>query len=450
MARRDQHIIIVGAGLCGGLLALRLAQYGYRVSLVEKRGDMRKMEVESGRSINLALSDRGLKALRLVGLEDKMRTACIPMKGRMIHGLDGTLRFSPYSGRPGDYINSVSRSDLNRVLIEEADVHDHVRLYFDAKCTAIDFDKSEVHYQQNGETGVLHGDVIIGTDGAGSVVRRELMRVITSDEEREDTQFLSHGYKELSIPPSRSGGWKIEKNALHIWPRGTFMLIALPNLDGSFTVTLFLSNHGEISFDSLDSDEKVISFFNEYFPDTLYAMPDLVQDFNSNPVGRLGTLKCYPWHYKDKCLLMGDAAHAIVPFYGQGMNASFEDVTILDEILSKDEEWLSVFEKYQSQRKENTDAIADLALDNFYEMRDHVDDEAFVQKRKIETQLEQQFPSYYSKYSMVTFNENMPYASAMKKGRKQDDLLLELCSTGRAENMKLLEILKFLEENVEA
>jgi len=449
MKRKSEHIIIVGAGLCGGLLALRLAQRGYQVSLYEMRGDMRLGEVDAGRSINLALSDRGLRALRLVGLEERMIEECIPMHGRMIHSVEGELRLSKYSGRQEDFINSVSRSDLNRILIEEADKHQDVSLYFDAKCTGIDIENNEVTFDQNGKTITAKGDVIIGTDGAGSRVRREMLSHVSDENKEDEAVFLSHGYKELSIPATETGGWRIDKNALHIWPRGEFMLIALPNLDGSFTVTLFLSYNDEVGFNHINSDEEIMSFFTTYFPDTLTHMPEIVKDYNDNPVGRLGTLKCFPWQHNGKLMIMGDAAHAIVPFYGQGMNASFEDVFVFDECLDKfDDDWQQVLPYYQKLRKPDTDAIADLALDNFYEMRDHVDDKVFVKKRQIEMQLEQTFPDYYSKYSLVTFNEHISYEQAMKQGRKQDEILLELCRSGKAAEMSLEEIRQYISHYV--
>ncbi len=440
MKANNQHIIVVGAGLCGSLLALRLAQRGFRISLFEKRGDMRKVEVEGGRSINLALSDRGLRALRMVGLEDRMRKECIPMKGRMIHDETGELRFSRYSGRGRDYINSVSREDLNRILIEEADVHDHVQLYFDTKCTAVDFETNTVTFTKSGEEIKYQGDLIIGTDGAGSKVRREMLAQIDDETKQDQSIFLTHGYKELTIPPAENGQWRIKTKALHIWPRGTFMLIALPNLDGSFTVTLFLPIEGKNGFEDLDSDEKIMEFFNYYFPDAVTHMPELVNDFHDNPVGKLGTLKCYPWQYEGKATIMGDAAHAVVPFYGQGMNASFEDVIVFESCLDSGETWKDVLECYQEKRKEDADAIADLALDNFYEMRDHVANQAFIKKRAIEMKLEQHDESYYSKYSMVTFDEHMPYSEAMRRGRRQDKVLMEICASGEADDMTLEEI----------
>ena len=444
----NQHIIIVGAGLCGSLLALNLAKKGYRISLFEKRGDMRKELVDSGRSINLALSDRGLKALRLVGLEDRMRKECIPMRGRMIHSVAGDLRFSSYSGRERDYINSVSREDLNRILLEEADVHDHVNLHFNTTCTRIDFDSKTIFFNKDGEEINISGDLIIGTDGAGSRVRREMLAQIKDENKQDQSVFLTHGYKELEIPPAADGQWRIEKNALHIWPRGTFMLIALPNLDGSFTVTLFLPYEGENGFSDLDSDDKIIQFFERYFADAMPHMPDLIEDYHRNPTGKLGTLKCYPWQHNGQVVVMGDAAHAIVPFYGQGMNASFEDVVVFDSCLEEGSTWKEVLELFQHRRKADADAIADLALDNFYEMRDHVANESFIKKRQIEMDLEQKFTSYYSKYSMVTFKEDMPYSEAMEKGRKQDEILLELCASGAVDDMSLKDILDVVEHKV--
>lgn len=424
-------IIIVGAGLCGTLLALRLAQRGYRVSLHEKRPDMRKTEIDAGRSINLALSARGLMALDRVGLKERILQECIPMRGRFIHPIDSKPFLSPYSGRPEDYINSVSRGGLNMVLLDEADKWDDVQVHFDSNCQRVDL-KSATAYFKNTETGEMveeQGEIVIGTDGAGSAVRRSMMAQTIPLLFNYSQSFLRHGYKELSIRPAADGGFRIEKNALHIWPRGNFMIIALPNLDSSFTVTMFHPFGGEMGFDNLDTEAKVRSLFETHFPDLIPYMPHYVEEYFENPVGTLGTIKCYPWQAYGKTLIMGDASHAIVPFYGQGMNASFEDVRVFDDILNEHEgNWEKVFKEFQEARVENANAIADLAIDNFHEMQDRVDDPDFIKKRRLEMQLEQTFPDYYSKYSLVTFRPELPYAKAMELGRKQDELLLKLCT----------------------
>ncbi len=429
----EKKILIIGAGLCGSLLAIRLAQRGFKVKLIEKRADMRKQTVTAGRSINLALSDRGLRALRLVGLEEAVLPLCIPMNGRMIHAVSGATQAFSYSGRQGECINSVSRGGLNCLLLDKAESLDNVELIFEIDCIKANLKTGEATFQsiQSGETWVETADSIFGTDGAGSVLRQRFLNHSAALRFNFAQDFLSHGYKELTIPAGGSGQFLMEKNALHIWPRGTYMLIALPNLDGSFTVTLFLPyEEGEWSFQQLNTKEKVIAFFETQFPDALQLMPDLDEAFFANPTGTLGTIKCFPWQHRGQFLLMGDAAHAIVPFYGQGMNASFEDVLVFDTLLDQyPTDWEALFQAYQTIRKKDTDAIADLAIDNFYEMRDQVANPTFMKKRSLELLLEQQYPNdYYSKYSMVTFRDDMPYSEAMQRGRQQDAFLLERCA----------------------
>jgi kynurenine 3-monooxygenase len=439
---KKKKILIVGAGLCGSLLAIRMAQRGHQVLLHERLPDMRKTPLTGGRSINLALSDRGLKAIKSAGLKDAILRTCIGMEGRMIHGVDGEKRFSKYSGRKGEKINSVSRTGLNITLLNKADEYDNVKVQFNSKCTGVDIEKAIGFFQDENQNNIeVSADVVIGTDGAGSSVRKSVM-ARTSDLLFNFSQnFLQSGYKELEIPPAESGGYRIESNALHIWPRGKFMMIALPNLDGSFTVTMFHPYEGDGGFNTLDSEEKLTNFFKKYYPDSLEHFPNLVEEYFNNPVGLLGTIKCYPWQAFGKTLVMGDAAHAIVPFYGQGMNASFEDVNVLDETLTEcNEDFEKAFELFQEKRAHNTNAIADLAVDNFYEMQDKVDDEAFIRKRKIEMQLEQSYPDYYSKYSLVTFQEDLPYEEAMIRGRKQDELLLKICSASDWESIPIATI----------
>lgn len=427
--KKQDKIIVVGAGLCGTLLAIRLAQRGFQIALYEKRSDLREGVKDAGRSINLALSDRGLRALEKADLKETVLKECIPMRGRLVHPLGGEPFLSPYSGRSSNYINSVSRPGLNIVLLKEASKYRQIEMRFDASVTKVDLKAAKIAYTKDGELKYDEGAVVIGADGSGSVVRKSMMARTTELLFNYSQSFLRHGYKELSICPNEDGGWKIEKEVLHIWPRGRFMIIALPNLDGSFTMTMFHPFGSEIGFDNLDTKEKVKSFFEEYYPDLLPYIPHYQQEFFDNPVGKLGTIKCYPWQAFGKSLIMGDASHAIVPFYGQGMNASLEDVSVFDHILEEHgPNWAKVFKIFQDQRICDANAIADLAIDNFYEMRDHVDDLNFIRKRRIEMQLEQQFPDYFSKYSLVTFKPNLSYEQAMKLGRKQDELLLEICS----------------------
>ena len=453
MSTKD-HILIIGAGLCGSLLALRLAQRGFKITLVEKRPDLRKVTQDAGRSINLALSDRGLRGLRLAGVESAAKKLCIPMFGRMIHDKEGNTFLSKYSGRDNEYINSISRPGLNMLLLDAAEAMPNVEIIFNHSCEALDLEKGSAtfnEYETNEEI-TLQGDIVIGTDGAGSVVRRNMFqyrKFLFSFSQ----QWLTHGYKELEIPAATDGGYRTDKGALHIWPRGEDMLIALPNLDGSFTVTLFAPyENSDYCFNNLTSKEKVLAYFNKEYPDAVALMPTLAEEFFENPTGPLGTIKCSPWNCYGKTLVMGDAAHAIVPFYGQGMNASFEDVVVFDEILDAHEgDWSVVFSEYEKARKLDTDAIADLAVDNFHEMKEHTASPLFQQKRKLETAFEAEFPQeYYSKYSLVTFNENISYNDAMKRGRAQDKAILNLIDDGNlSEDMSLREKLEMVQKETE-
>ncbi len=450
MNKKD-NILIIGAGLCGSLLALRLAQRGYKVAIYESRPDLRTTDISAGRSINLALSDRGFKALRLAGVEEKAREICIPMYGRLIHDKEGNTFSSNYSGRENEYINSISRGDLNGILLTEAEKHENVTIHFNKKCTSVNIENTIANFKdyKTKEEFSVNAEIIFGTDGAGSILRKSYYlekKFLFS----YGQNYLSHGYKELEIPADKVGNHLISKDHLHIWPRGEYMLIALPNMDGSFTVTLFLSyDEGEYNFNNLTSEEKITIFFEEEFPDALTIIPSIKDEFLNNPTGALGTVKCSPWSYENKTILMGDAAHAIVPFYGQGMNASFEDVTVFDEILNQDlGDWEIIFKAYEKARKEDADAIADLAIDNFHEMKDHVANPIFKEKRKLEMDLEKAFPNeYFSKYSMVTFNENISYSEAMKKGRAQDKALLNMVAHHDLDSISdLKEVLEKVQE----
>jgi|TARA_B110000967_G_scaffold40221_1_gene40076 kynurenine 3-monooxygenase len=430
---KQENVLIIGAGLCGSLLALRLGQRGFNVRVIEMRQDLRKVDISAGRSINLAFSNRGLKAIKMVGLESKVESLCIPMHGRMIHDKEGNTFLSNYSGRENESINSISRELLTALLLDEAEALDNVTIEFNKRSTKVDFEAKIGHFEDTVSGGAFEvsADLIFGTDGAGSSLRKSYFQ------ERKflfsfSQNYLTHGYKELTIQPTKSGEFKAFKNALHIWPRGDFMIIALPNLEGSFTVTLFLSYEtGEYNFNNLTTPEIVTEFFKKEFPDALDLMPDLVEEFFENPTAPLGTVKCFPWHYKGNSLLLGDSAHAIVPFYGQGMNASFEDVVEFDAFLDQHKgDWEATFKAFETHRKVDTDAIADLAIDNFHEMKDHIANPIFQEKRKIEMALEAEFPEiYYSKYSLVTFKETIGYNEAMTVGRAQDKAILNMLST---------------------
>ena len=463
------NVVIIGAGLAGSLLAIYLAKRGVQVDVYEARGDMRQETVAAGRSINLALSDRGIAALREVGMDDYMLAEAVPMYGRMIHPVSGATKLLPYSGRKGEYINSVSRSGLNIALMNEAEKYSNVQFVFNERCVDFDCASGEVMLESGRSR---RADTVIATDGAGSAVRQSMERQLSGFE--MSSVFLEHGYKELHIPPAADGGFLLEKNALHIWPRHQFMMIALPNSDGSFTCTLFLSAEAEpptlaagmmptlnniddtptglppvytgdsASFDKLNSPDAVRRFFDREFPDAVPLMPTLVEDFFENPTGQLGTVKCWPWNVGGKALLLGDSAHAVVPFYGQGMNCAFEDVRVLDSLIEKhDKDWEVIYDECGQLRKVNTDAIADMAEENFYEMRDRVADPVFQRKRELETKLEQTYPDYFSKYSMVTFREDLPYSIAKQKGNAQDRLLMEICAS--VENFSEVDLEKVMD-----
>ncbi|MEZ5307709.1 MAG: NAD(P)/FAD-dependent oxidoreductase [Pyrinomonadaceae bacterium] len=453
----NSKVIIVGAGLAGSLLSLYLAKRGIETVVYEARGDIRTEEMSAGRSINLALSDRGIAALREVGMDDFMLREAVPMYGRLIHAKDESLGYLPYSGRKGEYINSISRGGLNAALIDEADKYSESKFYFNKRCIGFDCKTGEAFFEDglSGEKFAVKGATVIGTDGAGSAIRRSMMASPGSLPRFDYSQrFLEHGYKELSIAPrsrfagnvpddlpDAEGEFLLRKNALHIWARHKFMMIALPNFDGSYTCTLFLSFEGTDSFEAIDSgawdgsgDPKsaLNSFFESEFPDALRLMPELVKEYFENPVGNLGTIKCFPWNVGGKALLLGDAAHAVVPFYGQGMNASFEDCRELDRLIGElGDDWGAVFPALGDSRKKNADAIADLANENFFEMRDHVADPVFRMKRELETRLEATIPEYYSKYSLVTFREDIPYSEAQRLGNLQDEFLMRICREAR-------------------
>jgi len=426
-----RNIIIIGAGLVGSLLAIFLAKRGYKVSVYERRPDMRRGSEFGGRSINLALSNRGWWPLEQAGVADEVREMIIPMKGRMIHDLNSELTFQPY-GNEGQFINSVSRAGLNMLLINSAESQG-VDFNFEHFCLDVDLENTIVKLENSSQVKNVSSDLIIGADGAFSAVRFAMQM---TDRFNYSQQYIDHGYKELTIPASKNGEFQLEKNALHIWPRGNYMLIALPNQDASFTCTLFFPFEGDPSFSSLKNTNQVEEFFNTTFPDAVSLLESMPAEFFLNPTSSLVTVKCYPW-VKDKVLLIGDAAHAIVPFYGQGMNAGFEDCRILNGLIEEfDENWDEILLAYQKKRKPDGDAISSLALKNFIEMRDLVGDSNFILRKKIETKLHEIYPDkWIPLYSMVTFNEKMRYSEAERIGKIQGKIMDQVMMTSDIEKI---------------
>src|SRR2546423_9449842 len=426
--------VLIGSGLAGGLLAAYLGRRGYNVDLYERRADPREGNIVGGRSINLALSTRGIHGLEQLGIADEVLRHAIPMRGRMIHDKSGDLHFAPYEVDPKNCINSIGRGALNTTVIEAAQRYPNVRVHFNHKCTDVDLDLATAHLVDSGVEAAVstanqevtaRGDAIIGVDGAFSAVRQSMQLKI--DNFQYDESYLAHGYKELTIQPGPNGSWQMEKNALHIWPRKSFMMIALPNPDGSFTCTLFWEFKGPRSFATTKTDDDVRRFFEEEFPDAVPLMPNLLDDFRNNPTGSLVTIRCAPWFYQDKVCLVGDAAHAVVPFYGQGMNAAFEDCVVLDECLAQFPEDLHrAFAEYFHRRKVNADALADLALGNFIEMRDKTASKTFRAKKRLDHFLEAALPGIYLPlYTMVTFTR-IPYAKAARRARIQDAIVYSI------------------------
>lgn len=427
MTAAHDNITIIGAGLNGPLLAIGLARRGFSVQIYERRPDMRRVAMSAGRSINLALSTRGIHALAQIGLWDRMQKIIIPMKGRMMHAVHSELTFQPYGKDEHEVINSISRADLNIALLNAAEA-EGVKILFQQRCVGIDLKTGsiELRDERSGETRMLSCGVLIGCDGAASIFHREMLKLPRFNYSQ---QYLDYGYKELTIPSAGNGKHRLETHALHIWPRGNFMLIALPNIDGTFACILFLPFEGADSFAQLTAPSPLMEFFRSNFPDVLPLMPTLVENFFANPTGSMVTIKCSPWHVDGRCLLLGDAAHAIVPFFGQGINCGFEDCTCLLDLLDRHgPNWERVFTEFEADRKINTDAIADLAVENFVEMRDRVADPRFLFRKKVELALEAKYPRLFvPKYAMVTFHR-IPYSVAMKRGIVQDRMLAELCN----------------------
>lgn len=424
--KRPEQITIAGAGLAGALLAVLLGQRGYQVRLLESRPDMRRSKISAGRSINLALSSRGIHALGLAGLLDQVNELLIPMHGRLLHLPDGSTQYLPYGQKAEEVIYSVSRRDLNSLMMTAAEVAPPVNVYFRQKVEEIDFQQKTLAVRDldSNQLRSESYELLIGADGAGSAVRQALIPFVQGTESSEP---LDHDYKELEIPATANQDYQIEKEVLHIWPRGEYMLIALPNQGGSFTVTLFLPKSGQPSFASLTDRERVLEFFQDQFPDALELIPRLADDFFDNPQGRLGTLRCQPWYYRDEVLLIGDAAHAVVPFHGQGMNASFEDCSELIRLLDQHhEDWETVLPIFNQIRSPNANAIADMALENYITMRASVAEFDFQLKKEVGFELERRFPDrFIPRYSLVMFHR-VPYAITLELGRIQEQILSDL------------------------
>jgi kynurenine 3-monooxygenase len=426
MTQKAQRITLIGAGLSGPLLALGLVERGYQVEIYERRPDMRRVRMSAGRSINLALSTRGIHALTQAKLWSQMQNIIIPMKGRMMHSVTSELTFQPYGKDESEVINSISRAELNIALMSAAEARG-VKIFFQHRCTGIDLKTGALHLQgeNSGESSTVEDDVVIGCDGSASAIRNEMLKLPRFNFSQ---QYLDYGYKELTIPAGNDGKHLLDTNALHIWPRGHFMLIALPNVDDTFACILFLPFEGQDSFESLLTPAAVREFFQTNFPDAVSLMPNLADNFFANPTGAMVTVKCSPWHVDGRVLLLGDAAHAIVPFFGQGINCGFEDCTVFLELLDRHgSDWGRVFSEFEQARRLNTDAIADMAVENFVEMRDRVADPRFLLRKKVELALESRYPRrFVPKYAMVTFHR-VPYSTALQRGQVQDRMLSELC-----------------------
>ena len=429
MAAQTIGVTLVGAGLNGPLLGLELAKRGFRVQIFERRPDMRQVRQSAGRSINLALSTRGIHALTQAGLWDGMRDIVIPMKGRIIHSANSEITFQPYGKDDSEVIYAISRSALNVALLNAAESQG-IHIDFHQRCTGFDFATGALRLNDENDTErTVAATPVIACDGAGSAIRSDMQKLKGF---QLSQQHLDYGYKELTIPAGPDGNHRMEAEGLHIWPRGSYMLIALPNTDGTFGCILFLPFEGKDSFAELNSPSAVTEFFQSTFPDVVPLMPELASNFFANPSGSMVTVKCSPWHVQGQVLLLGDAAHAIVPFFGQGINCGFEDCTTLLQLIDgHGPDWPKVFAEFETARKINTDAIADLAVENFVEMRDRVADPRFLLRKKVELALEARFPKVFvPKYAMVTFHR-VPYSVAMRRGITQEGILQGLCQNIR-------------------
>lgn len=426
---KEKSAIIIGAGLVGSLWAVYLSKAGYKVRIYERRPDIRKAEISAGKSINLALSNRGWKALDAVGVGDEIRKIAIPMYGRSIHALDGNLTFQPY-GKEGQAIYSISRGGINAKMMDIAEEFGGAQITYNTECVGVDT-KSGVVYLEDQSTGSKHedkADVVFAADGAFSAVRYHSFQ--KKDRFNFSQFYIQDGYREILLPANEDGSYKLEKNALHIWPRGRFMLIALANEDGSFTCTLFMPHDGdENSFENLKTNDQVDNFFKTTFPDFYKMMPNIADAWEDHPLSSLAIMRSYPWHF-DRVALMGDAAHATVPFYGQGMNGGFEDCTVMWELLQKfDEDWEKILPEYSKIRKPDGDALQDLSLENYYVMRDFVADPMFLLQKKIEAKFSSLYPDkWLPLYSQVTFSE-IRYSDAYNNGKRQDQIMKDVMSS---------------------
>jgi kynurenine 3-monooxygenase len=420
----ERHITIVGAGLAGALLATLLAQRGWKVEVYEKRGDPRVQGYGGGRSINLALAERGRHALRMAGGDDEVMAKAVMMRGRMVHFLDGRTDLQRYGKDDSEVIWSVHRGELNLILLDLAE-NAGARLHFHHGLASVDFDTRIGRFQddRDGSLRDVAFESLVGADGAGSALRGAMMRVADLGER---TEFLGHSYKELEIPPAADGGFSIEPNALHIWPRGRYMCIALPNDEHTFTVTLFLPNEGDPSFATIRNGADAQALFERDFADAVPLIPNLKRDFEQNPTGLLATLYLDTWHIDDRAVLLGDAAHAMVPFHGQGMNCAFEDCVALADQLERNASRADAFAAFQSERLPNARAIQQMALENYLEMRDRVDDDDYLLQRALERRLAERHPDrFVPRYAMVSFRR-LPYAMAFERGQVQRELLVDL------------------------
>lgn len=418
-----KQVSILGAGLAGTLMGIFLAQRGYKVDLIEARPDLRINAMDYGRSINLALSCRGITGLDAVGLLDDVKKIMAPMRARAIHQVNGEVDYQPFGRHDDEHINAIQRNELNRLLLDAAESYDSIRLFFNKMPDNIDIHKKCIYFSDEEGTGrEYHYHRLIGADGAASMLRDVLKKEGLVEASRE---FLPHGYKELSISPK--GENDMAKEHLHLWPRQSFLLLGNPNLDGSITGSLFLANEGDSSFSSLTTEDKIKAFFKEAFPDAYSNMPNLCDEFLNHPVGNLGTVKCAPWYYRDECLLIGDAAHGIVPFFGQGMNSAFEDCRVLNELLDEhQDDWSQVMSKFYERRKPNTDAVAAMSMDNYREIQWGIADEKFNLRKNLEFELMRRYPErYVSKHILVMFS-NTPYAKARAYGEVQNEFLREI------------------------
>lgn len=427
---RPGALTLIGAGLAGSLLGIFFARRRFTPKLFERRADMRREQISAGRSINLALADRGIHALARAGVIDAVRPLMIPMRGRLIHDRDGGTSLQPYGQNEREVIYSVSRGELNKLLMTEFERQARTAVRFRHNCRGINFERgiATLVDEASGETHEIAGAPIVAADGAASAVREAL---VNADIATASEDVLPHQYKELAIPSGPDGSHRMDPNALHIWPRGGYMLIALPNIDGSFTVTLFLPAQGAESFAALTDAAGVRALFSRRFPDALALIPQLAHDFFANPTGNMVTVHCSTWHAGATALLLGDAAHAIVPFHGQGMNCAFEDCValdeLLDELLDEHEDWGALFGEFERRRKPNAAAIAEMALENYVEMRDSVRSPRFQLQKALSLELERRFPDrFVPRYSMVMFHHEIEYAEAFARGQVQQSILDQL------------------------